>query len=662
MKKLPKILAFVVLGVVAIILIAWVGFNAYYGIKSYRNMAKLGVEAPALTNNGVTLRDLNKNGILDPYEDPNQSIDQRIEDILTRMSIEEKAGMMFITMIATGQDGDLAERPVFSDPMTLMMTTMFPSNSEFVASKLMNHFNVLAIPRPRNMATWSNNIQKLAERTRLGIPVTIATDPRHGFSINPGTSLEAGAFSQWCEPIGLAATRDTVLVRQFANIARQEYLAMGIRLALHPMADLSTEPRWPRISGTFGENAELSASMVYAYVKGFQGETLGPNSVACITKHFSGGGPQKDGLDPHFEFGKEQVYPGNNFDYHLIPFEKGAFPAGTAQIMPYYGIPMGQTSEDVGFAFNKDIITDLLRDRYNFDGVVCSDWSLLTDKGSFLKATGWGVEHLSVEERIVKALDAGIDQFGGENLPEVIVDIVEQGLVSESRIDQSVRRLLRDKFRLGLFDDPYVDPDFAERIVGKPEFKAAGELAQRKSIVLLKNEGESGSQFLPITNRPKIYVENMEASVVSQYGTVVETPQEADLAILRLNSPFEPSEERGFESFFHHGDLDFKDPEKSRILGILKTVPTIVDIYMDRPAVVPEISAKSKALLANFGANDGALLDIVFGRVHPTGKLPFELPSSMDAVEAQLEDVPYDSEDPLYPFGHGLSYGLLASE
>ena len=152
------------------------------------------------------------------------------------------------------------------------------------------------------------------------------------------------SFSQWPEPIGLAATGDAALVQQFGDIARQEYLAVGIRVALHPMADLATEPRWARINGTFGEDAELASRMVSAYIRGFQGEKLGPHSVACMTKHFPGGGPQKDGEDPHFSYGKDQVYPGNNFDYHLIPFE-AAFQAGTAQIMPYYGMPVGTPSK-----------------------------------------------------------------------------------------------------------------------------------------------------------------------------------------------------------------------------------------------------------------------------------------------------------------------------
>jgi beta-glucosidase-like glycosyl hydrolase len=325
--------------------------------------------APLLSDGDFTFRDLNKNGQLDPYEDPRRSIDERVEDLLSRMTLEEKAGLMFHGMTGVNPDGGLnppndrfAQAPI----------------AEMVGARMINHFNVHALPAPRVAAEWYNRLQALAEGTRLGIPVTISSDPRHAFSDNPATSFMAGAFSQWPEPLGFGATGDPELVEAFGDIARQEYLAVGIRVALHPMADLATEPRWARNNGTFGEDAELSARLTAAYIRGFQGAALGPQSVACMTKHFPGGGPQKDGEDAHFPYGREQVYPGDNFDYHLIPFE-AAFAAGTAQIMPYYGMPVGTPLEAVGFGFNQQVITGLLRERYGFDGVVCTDWGLLTD-------------------------------------------------------------------------------------------------------------------------------------------------------------------------------------------------------------------------------------------------------------------------------------------
>ena len=651
MQRLLKVSGWALLSLAAVIAISVVGYLWQLSNQSSSNMAQLGDAAPTLTAGSHGYRDLNKNRLLDPYEDSRLSPETRTEDLLKQMTLSEKAGALFVSVFCVGTHDQLQERPNLKDIISLAS----PPNSEMLVVKKMNHFNLVKIPSAKKLAQWHNAVQGVAERTRLGIPVTIASDPRHGFGHNPVTNMPAGEFSQWPEFLGLAATRDPELVRQFGDIGRQEYISVGIRLALHPMADLATEPRWARASGSFGEDAKVSAALTAAYIKGFQGDALGPNSVATMVKHFSGGGPQKDGEDAHFPFGKEQVYPGDHFDYHLIPFTEGAFPADVAQVMPYYGIPVGQTDEDVGFAFNKTIITDLLRDKYQFDGVICSDWGLVSDATVFgltLKAaSAWGVEHLSPEQRMIKLLDAGIDQIGGETIPEMLVALVENGTVSEKRLDSSVRRLLLDKFRLGLFDNPYVDISQVNSTVGKPAFVEAGENAQRKSLVLLKN----ASQFLPLTDTPKIYIENIDPDIAARFGKVVEKPTQADLAIIRIEAPYYPHDGL-LEGFFHSGDLDFKGKEKARILNLLKTVPTVVDIYLDRAAVIPEIAENSAALIANFGASDEIVLEAIWGHFSPTGKLPFEMPSSMAAVKAQKEDVPYDSKAPLFPFDFGLSY------
>ncbi|MEL6276690.1 MAG: glycoside hydrolase family 3 N-terminal domain-containing protein, partial [Bacteroidota bacterium] len=431
-----------------------------------------GEEATTLTESGITFRDLNKNDRLDPYEDPTEEIDVRVKDLLSQMTLAEKAGTMFITISGITSNGDPQDGPVFdSGPFGIILPFMMGTNANMLVEKHMNSFNILGSNPADILAKHNNLLQKRAERTRLGIPVTIASDPRHEGAYNPGAIISTPAFSQWPGALGLAATRDSQLVRHFADIARQEYLAVGIRLALHPMADLATEPRWGRTNGTFGEDAELSAKMTEAYVLGFQGDSLGNHSVACMTKHFSGGGPQKDGEDAHFPYGAEQVYPGDHFDYHIIPFVKGALPAKTAQIMPYYGIPVGQTDEEVAFAFNKSIITTLLRDTLGYDGVICTDWNVITD-GRMGPARAWGVEDLSELERVKKVIEAGCDQFGGEARPELVVQLVENGDISEERINTSVARILRDKFRLGLFENPYVDEAEADKICGQETFRA----------------------------------------------------------------------------------------------------------------------------------------------------------------------------------------------
>jgi beta-glucosidase len=599
---------------------------------------------------GYVYRDLNHNGRLDIYEDRRASPDARVDDLLKQMNLDEKAGMLFINGARVNDDGSIDDKPATG------MFAFAPNALKLIREKKMNHFNLWAVPSPAALAKWYNNMQRyVQDSTRLGIPITIASDPRNHFSSNV-FAMTAHTFSQWCEPLGLGAIGDSALTRKFADISRREYMAVGIREALHPQVDLATEPRWPRISGTFGEDATLTAKMAKAYILGYQGDRLDSNSVATMTKHFPGGGPQKEGLDPHFPFQKGQVYPGHNFNYHLIPFE-AAFSAHTAAIMPYYGVPMGQTSENVGMSYNKDIITGLLRNKYHYDGVVCTDWGLVTDTrmGSMVwPARAWGVEKLSREDRVEKIIDAGVDQFGGENCPELVLQLVKDGRISEKRIDSSVRRLLLQKFELGLFDNPYVDESKVGREVGNPENQRVADASQRRAMTLLKNK----DKVLPLTpGKLKIYVRNIDPKVAAAYGTVVEDPKTADIAILRLKTPFYPVESPiTMARMFHHGDLDFKGKQKDSVLDLLKTVPTIVDIYLDRPAVIPEINAGARGLLADFGASDQAVLDVIFGKDKPGGHLPIELPSSMTAVRAQKEDLPHDSKAPLYPFGYGLSY------
>jgi beta-glucosidase len=559
------------------------------------------------------------------------AIESRVEDLLAQMTLEEKAGLMFHAPIFMNEDG-----------------TLLDGTEERIAERHLNHFNIYFAPAPRQQAEWHNRLQELARATRLGVPVTISSDPRHSFTENLAAAWAATGFSQWPEPIGFGALRDEEAMLEFGDIARREYRAVGIHVALHPMADLATEPRWARIMHTFGEDAELASRLIAAYIRGFQGDELGPSSVACMTKHFPGGGPQRDGEDPHFAYGKDQVYPGGMFDYHLRVFE-AAFAAGTAQIMPYYGRPVGTELEEVGFGYNRDVVTGLLRGHYGFDGVVCTDWGLVTDAplpdGSVFAAKCWGVEELSVEDRLLKIVEAGCDQLGGEELPEVLVELVRAGRISEGRIDESARRLLRDKCRLGLFDDPFVDPDEADRTCGAPGFRAAGDRAQRRSAVVLTNDG-----VLPLAPEARVYADGLV------HDGAIARPEDADVAIVRRDTPFESRTNGLIESLFHAGDLDFKQPELDELLDLARRVPTVLVLHLERPAVIPELVAACAAVVAVFGASDEAVLDVLFGRVRPEGRLPFELPSSMDAVREQLPDVPGDSRDPLFRFGHGLDY------
>ncbi len=564
------------------------------------------------------------------------------------MSLEDKAGQLFHSQIGMGHGGTLAEAdPAFS----------LPSTQDFVLQRRMSHFNLLGVvDDPRTVVAWHNAMQDLAAGTPLGIPVTLSTDPRHHFTDNPGTAFNAGVVSQWPETLGFAALRSAELVHTFADIARQEYRALGFRVALHPQVDLATEPRWARINATFGEDADLTAELAVAYVRGLQGEGVGAESVSTMTKHFPGGGPQLDGEDPHFHYGREQVYPGDNLEYHLKPFA-AVIAAGGSQIMPYYGMPIGTDLEEVAFGFNHGVITGLLRERFGFDGIVCTDWGLINDAeilGQPMPARAWGLEHLSPLDRVERVLEAGCDQFGGESCPELVIELVRSGRVAESRIDVSVRRLLLEKFRLGLFDRRRLDPEDAVAVVGRPDFVRAGEDAQRASFTLLTNRDD----LLPLQQDSpglRVYLEGVDPTLLDGLGVVVAEPADADVALIRLKAPYEPRP-GGFEAFFHAGSLEFPAAELQRLQAVFATVPSIVDIYLDRPAVIPEIAAGAAAVLVDYGSSGRAFLDLVFGHAVPRGRLPFDLPASTQAVLDSRSDVAFDTADPLFRFGHGLSY------
>ena len=616
---------------------------------------------PLLTAEGYEFKDFNRDGVLDAYEDWRLSPAARAQDLVSGMTLEEKAGMLLHgSMSAFGSasyDIEHARRLILDAKIGSVITRL-ASSAELLAVE-------------------NNKLQALAEERRLGIPLTISTDPRHHFNDLGGASASAGSFSQWPETLGLAAIGDPELVRQFADVARQEYRAVGIVQGLSPMADLATEPRWPRVSGTFGEDAERAGEMVGAYIAGFQNgdQGIGPNSVATVVKHWVGYGAAKDGHDSHSYFGRFAAFPGDNFEYHIRPFEN-AFDVNVNGVMPTYSILEdlvydGVEVEQVGAGYSRFLLTDLLRDRYGFGGVVLSDWGITRDCNDICihgevdgqiqtfehMSTAWGVIDLSPRERYAKALQAGIDQFGGVEDPLPIIDAVRSGLVFEQRLDESVFRILQQKFELGIFENPFADEERALEIVGNESFIAQGEAAQARALVLLKNRGG----VLPLTaNGQRVYLYGVDADIAAERGfTVVENPADADLAVVRVSTPYEqPHQNYVFGRMHHEGNLAFipGNPEYEIIREASAAVPTIVAVFLDRPAVLTAIQNEADALIGEFGVSDKVLLQVITGQASPEGRLPIELPSSMAAVAEQHEDVPFDSDSPLYPYGFGLSY------
>jgi beta-glucosidase len=646
---------------------------------------QLGTRSVELLNeDGFQFKDLNKNGELDIYEDWRLSADERAKNLISQMNLDEKVGFMLIstinmgskdTAIARGPLGrmgeltsDLAEQDVIMDrnfftrqplPQPVLNVS---GTTKGVNERHLRHFILRANTNVKTIADWSNNLQTLAESTRLGIPVLVTSNPRNHVTIDNSTGLGLGetGFSKWPGELGLAAMRDFGLTREFAEIAAKEWVAVGIRKGYMYMADLATEPRWGRTEGTFGEDADLAANMIREIVLGFQGGKLGPQSVALTTKHFPGGGPQTDGQDAHFDWGKDQEYPGGMFEYHLKPF-KAAIEAGTSAIMPYYAKPVKTEFEEVGFAYNKGIITDLLRGKLGFKGIINSDTGPI-----FMMP--WGVENLSISERYHKAVDAGVDIFSGVADPSFLLETVKSGLVSEERINESVARLLKECFELGIFENPFVDVESAQAIVGNAGFQERANLALRKSIVLLRND----TSLLPLKPKTKVYFEkymvsrgnsgNPQTIIVPEENSweieFVNSVEDADVAILWLipkTSGLFGSSGAEIKNELSENNIDVEHVNKIKSLK-----PTVIAINFSNPWVISEIDDNnSNTILATFGTTTDALLDVISGKFNPTGKMPFSIPSSRESVLNNKADVPgsFEPEDyAVFKFDDGIGY------
>lgn len=624
--------------------------------------------APLLTVDGFQFKDLNRNGRLDIYEDWRQSPEARADDLLRQMSVEDMAGtMLHGTLPVVG--GPYPDLGIGGSGYDYAKTRALMINQRITT------FHTRFSADSTVLAESSNKLQEMAESTGLGIPLILSTDPRHSFQYTAGASVQTGQFSKWPETTGIAAIGDAALARRFGDIVRQEYEAVGIRESLSPQADLATEPRWARINGTFGEDAQVAKAMVEGYVAGIQGGHGGLNarSVIAVVKHWVGYGAQKDGWDSHNYYGRYSSVKDSSFQYHVTPF-LGAFDAHVGGVMPTYSILEnislnGKHVEPVGAGMNKELVDGLLRGKYHFDGVVLSDWAITEDCGDGCQhgvAAGqrpdpagigmpWGVESLSREDRFARTVNAGVDQIGGSNDAVDLLAAIKDGKISKDRVREATRRILIEKFQIGLFENPYVDAEQAKVTVGSAAFVKEGEEAQKNATVLLQNKNHT----LPLHAKSKVYLFGIDAAAAVAHGfEVVDSPVKADVAIIRAETPFEllhPGYFFGLRQ--HEGRLNFEagDPAYDALLKCGKT-PVVMTVSLDRPAILTEVVEKTSAVLANFGISDTALFDVLSGKASPKGKLPFELPSSMAAVAAQQSDQPHDSSHPLLPYGFGLHY------
>ena len=683
-----------------------------------------------LTVDGYAFKDLNRNDSLDAYEDWRRSPQERAANLASMLPIEEIAGLMLysshqsVPMTSNmGFGASMYNGKSFEDSGA-KPSDLSDDQKKFLRDDHLRAVLVTGVESPAVAAEWNNNMQAFVEGLDHGIPANTSSDPRH--EAKATTEFNAGAgghISQWPTSLGLAATFNPKLVYRFGEIASMEYRALGIATALSPQVDIATDPRWFRFSGTFGEDPQLSTDMARAYCDAFQttpsAKGWGAESVNAMVKHWYGYGAQEGGRDSHFASGKYAVYPGHNLAMHKRSFVEGAFqlPGGTdmaSAVMPIYSILWGQdpSGENVGGGFSQWMIEQQLRKEAKFEGVVCTDWGITKDMKVLDSPIGgkpWGVEHLTEAERHYKILRAGVDQFGGNNEIGPIIEAYQMWgkdfgeKSARERFELSARRLLLNMFRVGLFENPYLDPAKTVKIVGNPQFMKEGYDAQLKSVVMLKNHD---NQTLPMNRKKKVYVpkrhfpaipgmwggvseektvEPMDLALVKKYFEVVLQPEQADFALCLIQEPSsgvgyskadvmkggngyvpvslqyedyvatdardvsiaggDPMERTNNRSF---KGKSVKTYNRDDMLLVADTKakmgdkPVVVVVETGRPVVLSEIEPHADAILISFNVQHQALLDIISGKAEPSALLPMQMPADMQAVEEQQEDVPHD--------------------
>ncbi|MCH4147656.1 MAG: glycoside hydrolase family 3 protein [Prevotella sp.] len=699
-----------------------------------------------ITVDGLKFKDLNRNGKLDKYEDWRLPALERATDLAHQLSIEEIAGLMLYSAhqaipaneVGFGS-GTYGGKPFSKSGAKA--SDLSDAQKQFLTNDNLRHVLITSVKSPAIAAEWNNNVQALCEGYGHGIPANNSSDPRNGTTANTEYNAgSGGTISQWPGQLGLAATFDPLIVKEFGRIASHEYRALGIATALSPQIDIASEPRWSRVNGTFGEDPALAVDMARAYCDGFQSSEdnhggWGMFSVNTMIKHWPGGGPEEGGRDGHFGYGKYAVYPGNNFSTMLRPFTEGALKLqdGTemaASVMPYYTISYNQNGgngSNRGNSYNKYVITDLLRDKYHFEGVVCTDWMVTADVSGVSKFEGkcWGAEDLNVAQRHYEILKSGVDQFGGNNDKEPVLKAYqmwkdEYGVASaRQRFESSAVRLLVNIFRTGLFENPYLDPSQSAAVVGCPAYMKAGYEAQLKSIVMLKNK----ANILPLKSKklkvfvPKRFVKGVpdwwgntpadktdypvNIDLVKKYFTVVDTPVEADFALVFIESPnggtgySDADRKQGGNGYMpislQYGSYTASTAREQSIAGggpdedftnrsyrgktvtaynstdadLVKSTrqqmgnkPVILSVKCFKPCVLAEVEPSADAIVVDFETQAQAVMDIISGKAEPSGLLPMQFPADMLTVEAQKEDVPRDMTPYTDTLGHKYDFAF----
>lgn len=594
---------------------------------------------------GLQFKDLNANGTLDAYEDWRLPPEERADNLLSLMTPEQKAAQMVHLTLVSKKDSWFSKNNV---GFALVYEYIFETEDE-EEDEEEGAPESEPLSNARNAARRTNEIQELSEASELGIPVIFSMDTETGAAfVKDATYLP--------DEVNQGAANDPELVARLNQVLREELMAVGVRMALSPDADLITDPRWGRNQECYSEDTETVRTLITAAVKALQGENgLDENSVIATVKHFPGAGAQTGGVD-----GSPLTIAEDSLALHLAGFE-AAIEAGAAAVMPYgYStVPyLGGDAVENSADQSAVVMTDLLRGQLGYEGIIQTDWGL----------------------NFVGAANAGADVLGGAGVRSTaqLVDGVDETLLTDA-----CRRILIAKFRLGLFENPYVDEEKAETVIGSEAHKAVAKEAAEKSFTLVKYENATslaGQSFLvagelatdvrclnsgwtakePVELAGTTILEALQAKAGADKVTYVATAEEVPADLNGVTAVVVVGEKSGtHDPAWGAPTLEFP-PEQTALVQALDQAgaQVVAVVVMNRAYVLTPIveAADSVLLVYRPGVTCGAaaVADCLFGETAITGKLPFQIPASMEQVLAQREDLPKDLEDPLYEYGFGI--------
>lgn len=607
---------------------------------------------------GYQFIDLNGNGELDVYEDWRQDAQTRTDDLVGQMTVREKIAQMQHPTYLPRSDGKI------------------PSYLEsWCGEEGIGMLLIRELVSVEAAATNMNIIQEYAEGSRLGVPVLVSMDSVHGLSYVSGATVTG-------HNLALAATRDKELVTKLAEIARDEHLAIGVRMTLSPEADIASEPRWGRVMETFGEDPDLVTEMVTAQVVAFQNgsEGLNEGSIVACMKHFPGAGPQMDGKDTSPIISSEE-----SLQTHLKPYYAG-LEVNVASIMPYYSVPLALDMENSAIG-SAATLQDLLRDEMGFEGIIQTDWGMIWAIQEAL-GTMTGEEVSDEEAILIGVTQSRVDGIGGESirLIDQMEEFTNDGKIDEEILTAAAKRIVKAKFEMGVFENPYCDVEYAVSFVGNEESQKVNLEAAEKAMTLLKNDGilpldadaeqtilvcgpragdmdslvggwSSAQEGLTIAAAVEEYAGEATKVIYEPEDVerIAELAEEADVIIVSVGEPsYQHDPPWGYDT------LEIVDSQQ-QILEAAKASgkPIVTVVTGGRPYILTWCDENTNAILEAYypGSQGGiAIAETLYGLNNPTGKTPIQFPRDMESVNSQEGDVSFDLENPLYDYGWGLSY------